>query len=145
MSAHRDRLEQRLREYVDEVWQNGNLDAIEEYVRPDYVEHHLFSPYQRLEGIEEHRANVEEFVTAFPDMEFDIERVVVDGNKTAQLFTCRGTNQGEFMGAPPTGESVQFSAIGITEWENGQMVEDWSQVDVLTIMEQLGMAPEAEE
>ncbi len=134
---------ERLRSYVNEVWLEGNLDAIEEYVKPGYVEHNLSGHNPDIESIEAHRQNVKQFREAFPDLDLEFERIVASGNKTAQLFTCRGTHEGELMGTPPTGESVEFPAIGITVWEDGKMVEDWSQVGMLTMMEQLGLAPDA--
>lgn len=145
MSTQEARNKERLRNYVDEVWVEGNLDAIEEYVKPGYVEHNLSGHNPDIEGIEAHRENVEQFRTALPDLELDLERVVADGDKTAQLFTCRGTHEGEMMGTPPTGESVEFPAVGITVWEDGKMIEDWSQVDMLGIMEQLGLGPGPEQ
>lgn len=142
MTAVEQRNKDRLRSYVREVWVNGNLDAIEEYVKPGYVEHNLSGHNPDIEGIEAHRENVDQFISAFPDLELDLERVVADGAKTAQLFTCRGTHDGELMGTPPTGKSVEFPAVGITVWDDGKMVEDWSQVGLLTMMEQLGLAPD---
>lgn len=143
MTAEEDFNKERLREYVTEVWVEGDLDAIEEYVKPDYVEHNLSGHNPDIEGIEAHRQNVEQFISAFPDLELTFQRIVADGDKTAQLFTCRGTHEGELQGTPPTGETVQFPAVGITVWEDGKMIEDWSQVGMLTMMEQLGLAPEA--
>lgn len=140
MTDEEERNKERLRGYVEECWIEGNFDRLEEYVAEDYVEHNPAVPHD-IEGIEGHRANIEQFREAFPDMEIEFERVVADGNKTAQLFTCRGTHNGELMGTPPTGESVEFPAVGITVREDGKMVEDWSQVDMLGMMEQLGMAP----
>jgi predicted ester cyclase len=133
----------RLQEYVQRVWLDGDLDAIEEFVKPGYVEHNLSGHNPDIESIEAHRENVRRFREAFPDLELDFERIVASGNKTAQLFTCRGTHEGDLMGTPPTGESVEFPAIGITVWEDGMMVEDWSQVGMLTMMEQLGLGSEA--
>lgn len=141
MSTTEERNVERLRAYVQEVWVEGNLDEIPEYVNPDYVEHNLSGHNPDIEGIEAHRENVAQFREAFPDLELDLERVVADGDKTAQLFTCRGTHEGELMGTPPTGETVEFAAVGITVWEDGQMIQDWSQVGLLTIMEQLGLGP----
>lgn len=142
MTAEEERNKARLREYVERVWVGGDLDAIEEYAAPGYVEHTLSGHNPDIEGIEAHRQSVDQFTSAFPDLELDLERVVASGTKTAQRFTCRGTHEGELMGAPPTGESVEFPAVGITVWEDGMMVEDWSQVAMLTMMEQLGLAPE---
>ncbi len=138
MTDEATRNKERLREYVEECWIQGNLDRLGEYVAEDYVEHNPAVPHD-VEGVEGHRANIAQFREAFPDMDLEIERVVADGNKTAQLFTCRGTHEGEMMGSPPTGESVEFSAVGITVWEDGKMVEDWSQVDMLGVTEQLGL------
>lgn len=139
MTDEVNRNRERLREYVTEVWANGNLDAIAEYVRPDYVEHNLSGHNPDIEGVDDHRENVRKFITAFPDMEFDIERIAATGDKTAQLFTCRGTHEGRLQGIPPTGKSVEFTAVGITKWEDGMMVEDWSQIDMLGLMDQLGL------
>ncbi len=143
MTTEEERNKERLKTYVNEVWVEGNLDVIEEYVEPEYVEHNLSGHNPDIESIEAHRQNVRQFREAFPDLELDFERIVASGNKTAQLFTCRGTHEGELMGTPPTGKSVEFPAVGITVWEDGRMVEDWSQVGMLTMMQQLGFAPEA--
>lgn len=132
-----------LQEYIEEVWENGNVDAAEKYLAPDYVEHQLSAGIPDLEGIEAHKQNVERFLTAFPDMEFEIIELVADGDKTTQLFTVRATHEGEFMGAPATGKRAEITAVGITKFEDGKMVEDWSQVDVLSLMEQLGIGPDA--
>lgn len=144
MSSREEPLKARLREYVEECWLAGDLDRLEEFVAADYVEHNPATPHD-IEGIEGHRANIEQFRETFPDMSIELERIVSDGNKTAQLMTCRGTHRGEFMDVPPTGQSVEFQAVGITVWEDGKMVEDWSQVDMLGIMDQLGLGPGTEE
>jgi predicted ester cyclase len=64
--------------------------------------------------IQVHRQNIEQFRTAFPDLELDFKRIMVSGVKKAQRFTCRGTHLGQLMGTPSTGESVEFPAVGIT-------------------------------
>jgi steroid delta-isomerase-like uncharacterized protein len=143
MTTEEERNKERLREYVQECWIEGNLDRLEEYVAEDYLEHNPATPHD-IEGIEGHWANIAQFREAFPDMAPEFDRIVADGNKTAQLFTVRGTHEGELMGTPPTGKSVTFPAVGITVWEDGKMVEDWSQVDMLGMMEQLGLSPEPE-
>lgn len=143
MTTEEERNKERLKQYVKEVWVDGNLDAIEEYVKPGYVEHNLSGHNPDIESIEAHRQNVRQFREAFPDMDIEFDRIVASGTKTAQVMTCRGTHQGELMGTPATGKAVEFPAVGITVWDEGRMVEDWSQVGMLTMMEQLGLAPEA--
>lgn len=127
-----------IREYIQECWVEGNLDALDRYVSPDYVEHNP-GVQGDIEGIGGHRANLARFKAAFPDMDIEIETLVAEGNKTAQQMTCRGTHEGELMGIPPTETEVEFTATGITVFEDGKMVEDWSQVDMLGVMEQIGV------
>jgi len=61
------------------------------------------------------------------------------------LVSCRarftGTHQGEFMGVPPTGRSVEVNAIDILRIRNGQFVEHWGVMDAMTMMQQLGALP----
>lgn len=141
MTSQEERNKELLREWLKECFIGGNLDRLEEYVSPEYVEHNPSVPHD-IEGIEGHRANIEGFQEAFPDMEVEIEKLVAAGDKTAQRMTFRGTHQGEMMGVPPTGKTVEATATGITRFEDGKMVEDWSQVDMLGLMQQLGVAPE---
>lgn len=141
MTDPAERNEELLREWLAECFLGGNLDRLEEYVAPEYVEHNPSVPHE-IEGIEGHRANIEGFRAAFPDLDVEIETLVATEEKTAQRMTCRGTHEGEIMGVPPTGETVEITATGITRFEDGKMVEDWSIVDMLGLMQQLGVAPE---
>lgn len=138
MSTTAERNEELLREYVVECWERGNLDRLDEFVSADYVEHNPAMPHE-IEGIDGHRANIEQYRRTFPDMSVDLELVVADERYTAQLIRGRGTHDGEFMGVPATGTTVEFMGAGFTEWEGGKMVEDWSVIDVLSIMQQLGV------
>lgn len=138
MSTAAERHEARLREYIVECWEKGNVDRLDEFVSANYVEHNPAAP-DDIEGIDGHRANIEQYRRTFPDMRVDLELVVAADRYTAQLLTGSGTHEGEFMGVPPTGETVEFMGAGFTEWEDGKMIEDWSVIDLLSIMQQLGM------
>ena len=52
-----------------------------------------------------------------------------------------GTHVGEVMGIPGTGKPLQFSSISIWRVASGKIVEHWSQVDVLSLLQQLGIFP----
>jgi predicted ester cyclase len=56
-----------------------------------------------------------------------------------------GTQQGEFMGIPPTNKPVKVSYIDLWRVENGQFVENWVQMDMLGLMQQLGVVPAPEQ
>lgn len=62
--------------FYEELFGNGNLAAIDEFIRPDYIDHDPDSPG----GPEPLRKLVSGFQTGYPDMLFTIERVLADGD-----------------------------------------------------------------
>lgn len=125
----------------DEVWGEGNLDLIDEFVADDYVEHNTASP-EDIRGPDGYRANVEMVRAAFPDMEVIAEDLVAEGDRVAYRYTIIGTHQGALMGIEPTGKEVEIAGMGIARIEDGTLVESWSNVDVFGMMQQLGVVPD---
>ena len=56
-------------------------------------------------------------------------------------FTGRGTHRGAMMGIPPTGKQVTIKGIAIHRIANGKVVENWVTMDMLSVMQQLGVVP----
>ena len=67
--------------------------------------------------------------------------MVAEGDKVAYRWTLTGTHKGEFEGIPPTNKKVTVWAISISRIAGGKIVEDWSRVDTLGLMQQLGVVP----
>ncbi len=109
-----------------------------EATTPDYV---LYSPsgnpnpMSREEAVE----TVKVFWKGFPDISFNIEELIAVGDKIIVRFITRGTHTGEFMGIPATGQKIEFSGIIISRIENGKFVEEWEEMDIMGLMQQLGM------
>jgi steroid delta-isomerase-like uncharacterized protein len=117
-----------------------NLDTIEEIYAPDVVWH---EPDQELRGIEEARQFVTTYKTALPDLNVTVEDVIGEGNQAVTRWTVRGTHQGEVEEfGPPTGRQVEIKGITIHRIEDGKIVEEWEGYDNLSILQQLGLAPE---
>jgi steroid delta-isomerase-like uncharacterized protein len=127
--------------FHDEVWSEGNLDLIDEVIAEDYVEHNPAVPYE-VRGREAYKQNVETFRTAFPDLSFTEEDVIAEGDRVVTRLTARGTHDGEFMDAEPTGNTFEVTGITIWRIEDGKVVEAWVQADIMGMMQQIGLAPE---
>jgi predicted ester cyclase len=84
------------------------------------------------------------FYTAFPDLHHTFEDQIAEGDKVTLRLTFRGTHQGEFQGIPPTGKEIAITAIVIDRIVDGKMVEHWSNMDSLSLMQQLGVIPAPE-
>lgn len=78
-------------------------------------------------------------MTGSPDLSVPDENEIPEGKKTTKRLGQTGTHDGEIMDIPPTEEAVDSTAIGTTRWEDGEVVEHWSQTDLIDVMEQLGV------
>jgi predicted ester cyclase len=59
------------------------------------------------------------------------------------VVRVRGTHQGETeLFGPPTGRQFEQESIAIHRIEDGKIVEEWNQWDNLSVLQQLGIAPE---
>jgi predicted ester cyclase len=71
------------------------------------------------------------------------EDLVADGDKTVARVVTTGTHQGDFMGIPPTGSSVEMQLIDIMRFDAaGRVCEHWGVADMLSLMQQLGVVPD---
>jgi steroid delta-isomerase-like uncharacterized protein len=77
-------------------------------------------------------------LAAFPDLKFNIDDIFAEGDKVAVRYTMVGTNQGSYMGAPPTGKKISLNGISIYKIAGGKLVESWGVFDMLSLMQQLG-------
>ena len=129
------------RRFIDEVWNNGNLAVADELFAPD-----AFTPSapQLPPGPEGVKVIATLWRTAFPDFHMTIEDLIAENDKVVARFTETGTHQGEFMGIAPTGRRMSVTEIGILRLVDGKVVESWYEVDMLGLMQQLGVFPPPE-
>jgi len=128
-----------VRRYFEEVWNKGNLDLVDELVSVDIVGHVREGEFTGFEGNKQH---VISFRTPFPDVHITIEDLIAEGDKVAMRYTVTGTHKDELMGIiPPTGKQVTMTGIVIFRIADGKFGEVWSIVDMLGLMQQLGVIP----
>lgn len=133
------------RRFMDEVYNKGNLDLIDEVVAPNWVEHNPNTPEGMSGRVDDSKRFVEMYRNAFPDLHITIEDLIAEGDKVVMRWTARGTHQGELMGVPPSGNRVEVTGINIERLEGGKFVESWSNYDFLGLMQQIGAVPSAEQ
>lgn len=82
---------------------------------------------------------------AFPDEQTVFEDQVAEGDKVVSRMRSTATHQGEFQGMAPTGKQINVTGIWIDRIANGKIVERWGVVDMLAVMQQLGVIPTPEQ
>jgi predicted ester cyclase len=121
-----------------EAMNSKDLSVFEEIMAPGYVNHDMPAPAPGPQGFKE---IVGAFIAAFPDMHITLEAQLGDGDLVANRGVFTGTQQGEFMGIPPTGKQVTMKFMDMWRLEDGKAVENWVRLDMMGLMEQLGVMP----
>jgi predicted ester cyclase len=93
------------------------------------------------EALRQHIADAE---AAFPYYELIAEDLIAEGDKAVVRFTLRAIHQGEFMGIPATGRTINVPGMIIyriaTDKNNAvKIVAHWMQIDSVVMMQQLGV------
>jgi steroid delta-isomerase-like uncharacterized protein len=122
-----------------ELLSAGDIDGFGALLADDFVEH------EETPGLAPTKDGVLQFFrmyrAAFPDLRMDPEDVVAGGDKVVARVRATGTHEGELMGMPATGKSIDVQLIDIMRFdEDGFVAEHWGVVDMLAMMQQLGVA-----
>jgi predicted ester cyclase len=128
-----------LRRLIDEGFSGGNLDVADELVADDLVEHQSFGPHHPS-GSEGVKSVIASLRRAFSDFRLEVADLVVDGELVWSRNVGSGTNDGPFMGHPPTGRTIQIEVFDVVRVRDGKIVEHWGVPDRLGALFQLGLA-----
>jgi predicted ester cyclase len=80
------------------------------------------------------------FVT-FPDIRFNLDDIVAEGNKVAFRYTWTGTFKGNFGNIAPTGKKVTLQVFVFQRYTRGKLIESWSKADNNSVYRQMGVPP----
>jgi len=115
-----------------EAYNKRNLDLIDDFVAPDYVDH---TNKVDREGLKQLFAMG---LKGFPDWHEIIEDIIAEGDKVWVRIAYTGTHTGEFMGLGPTGNKITTMAVDIYRIVNGKLAEYWNVTDNVNILKQIG-------
>src|SRR5215216_4760330 len=100
--------------FVEVVMNRGNLDAAEDLISPDHVNHDPTAP-------------------EVPPGPEGIKQLI-----GMYRWTFTGTHKGEMMGVEPTGKRVEVSGVEMNHVEDGKITASWTVSDAMGLMRQLG-------
>jgi len=126
------------RSIVEEAYNKGNLDVLDDFYTTDFVYH--MPPYPDFEGLEAYKQYITDLRIGYPDIELTIDDLIGEGDIGAMRWTFRGTQTGESptLGIPPTGKQVTFTGCAVSHFVDGKIVETWNIVDYLGLLQKLG-------
>jgi predicted ester cyclase len=129
-----------VRRVIEEIWEKGNLAAVDELIAPNFV---MNDPNFEVHGPEGFKEMVKATHTAFPDIQSTIRDQIAEGDKVLTRFTQRCTHKGEFgwFGIAPTGKELTIEGMEVVRIENGKLVERWVRLDLLGMLQQMDVMP----
>jgi len=131
-----------VRRFFEEVLNQGHVALLDQLFAPNFLYHDPTWP--DVHTREDYKRFVTQTRSAFPDLHFTIEDVIVEGEQMVVRWTMRGTNTGDIvtpMRIPATGKQVTLTGIGIGRTVEGKTVELWNEQDYLGLFQQLGLIP----
>ena len=130
---------ERQRLFVDVLQDRGELERVEEFVHPSFVDH---SGMPELpDGPEGVRAVLGAIRAGFPDHDAEVIHMVAEDDLVATYKTFTGTHTGDFFGIPATGRRATIRVMDFVRYRDGLVVEHWNVVDLAGLQAQLA-APE---
>ncbi len=124
-----------VRRFVEEFWNEGNMAAADELMAIDAAIHMPTGEVVNLDGLKSFAAT---WRGSFPDWHSTFEELIAEGDRVAERWIGRGTHRGELQGSPPTGKRVEVSGSVFYRIIGGKIVEFWGQLDMMSLMQQLG-------
>ncbi|TMK49297.1 MAG: ester cyclase [Actinobacteria bacterium] len=131
-----------IRRFVEEFQNQNRVDAIDELVSRDFVNHsgtvrdvpgmELATDFEGMKGIDRM------WRQAFPKQRVTIRDMAAEADKVWTHKTFETVHEGEFMGIAPTGKTIAVDAIDIMRVKDGKIVEHWAVQDMWGLMRQLG-------
>jgi steroid delta-isomerase-like uncharacterized protein len=128
-----------VREWFDQLWNQKKIDTIDRLFATYGVAHGLTG--DTMKGHDGFRAFYSNFSAAFPDIQIDVLRTIVQGEFVVAHNRATGNHDGDTLGFPATGRNAIFEGVTIVRVVDGKIVEGWNFYDFLSMYQQLGVAP----
>ncbi|MEO8604097.1 MAG: ester cyclase [bacterium] len=128
-----------IRRWFEEIWNLRRFATIDEFWGPATAVHDASPQASEVTQAKDFRAMAEDLLAAFPDLHMQIHEVIGEGNYAALRFTATGTHRGVWMGVPATGRSFKIGGLALAEWNGDTLVRGWNNIDLLSLMTELGL------
>ncbi len=127
-----------IREFFEQVWNQGHEEAIDRFIAenaggndPDFGM-----------GREGFKKQWRKWRDAFPDIHFEIEEIIAEGDTVVARWTLTGTQTGPFLGIAPTGRKIRVGGMSMDHLRDGVLVSGFDGWDNLGLRQQLGAIPD---
>lgn len=114
----------------------------DEVMAPDVV-HHFSSLPDKVEGLEANKQFNQELFVGFPQLRSTIENIVAEDNVVIYRSTIEVKQSDPFLEIPATNKTAKMNDFTMLKFKDGKISEWWYETNLLSVMQQLGVMPDA--
>jgi predicted SnoaL-like aldol condensation-catalyzing enzyme len=92
-----------------------------------------------IRGLEEIKSFYQGLYQSFPNIYITKKDIIADESGVMVRCSLKGTQKGEFMGIAPTNHNIEITDISFFRVSDGKVVEWWYEINLLSVLKQLGM------
>ena len=124
---------------LNQAFDTNDQTALDELLVPDLKAHFpgMPAPLNREALLQV----VSQFAAAFSENHTTTDDQIAEGDKVMTRITWRAVHSGDFQGIPATGKQIEVTGIAVERIQDGKIVEHWSNLDQMSLMQQLGVIP----
>ena len=123
-----------------QTWNTGTLDDLHELVAPDISVYYPTMPRPML-GVESYKGFVAWMHSTFAELEIIVEELVAGEEKVVARWRQSCIHVGRLLGVPATGKPIAWSGITIFRIQDGKVVDERGEENMLGVMWQLDVLP----
>jgi steroid delta-isomerase-like uncharacterized protein len=131
------------RRFFEELWNARRIEVADEIIAVDCITRQLRSAAGPMPaaargpaGLKEH---IHGWLAAFPDLQWELQTMIADGERVVTWAVARGTHAGPWLGIPATGRRVAIQCVVLHRVVDGRIVEDWVVTEALGLFQQLDL------
>ena len=122
---------------TEQFWNTGNMDVVDTFYTSDFMMHDAMGD----SDLAKFKQGAEAYFAGFPGLHITTDDLVAEGDQVVKRWTASITHGGEYMGVPATGNQITVKGIEIFRIRDGKICEIWSSMDVLGLLQGIGVIP----
>ena len=123
-------------DFFEKIWNQKNESAIDKFIAEDAAGN---DPKFGV-GRESFREQWKKWIAAFPDLNFEINEIIVEGDRVVTRWHLTGTHTGNvFLGQAAANQKISVDGVSIDTIKDGVVLEGFDAWDALGFREQLGI------
>jgi predicted ester cyclase len=129
-----------LRDFMQKIWNEKDFTCITSFVNPAYTIHiDTGDPWEgKTLNHQEFEMRLNYSFNSFPDIHFEIQSAISDGDYVAITWIMTGTNLGNIGDFIPTNKSIKTFGATIYHFKNDKVCGHSQVFDRTSVMRQLG-------